>query len=311
MRENGTANKIYWSDREGNPPPDNCTFWKSTFVGTPEKIHNPEFVKLPPPTSVKVLRKTFSPDKKTWIQNVEKALRQKDVQKVVLARTCILELATAPDPFAIAAALQQKAKGAFVFCFNNFLGATPERLFVRKQRNIVSEALAGTLRGGITPKELREFTPVQEHVKAVLTPLCDHLSFSPISIHHTHNLQHLYSSCSGTLKNQISDEQILSQLHPTPALCGVPKNKALALIRELEPFERGLYCGALGWTTPDASEWIVGIRSCLLEGNKATLYSGTGIVSGSDPEAEWDELDRKLELFDTVLYSFGSVTNRP
>lgn len=301
MTENVTQDKVFWCDREGNSPPPHCTFWKSTFVGAPEKLINPEFVTLPSPITVKVLKRTFTPDKKTWIQNVEKALKEKNLQKVVLARACTLELETAPDPFAIAAALRQKAKGAYIFCFNNFIGASPERLFSRKKNQIVSEALAGTLVNGITEKDLREFAPVKEHVDQILSPLCNSFSFSPISIHHTHNLQHIYSRCAGTLKSAIPDSEILSKLHPTPALCGVPQTNALSFINEVEPFQRGLYCGTLGWTTSDASEWIVGIRSCLIEGNKATLYSGAGIVEGSDPEAEWEELNRKLQLYDEIF----------
>ena len=258
-----------------------------------------------------------------WIQGVEKALdliRRKELEKVVLARTCTLELETAPDPFAIAAALKAKAQGAFVFCVQSeneaFLGATPERLFVRNHREILSEAIAGTRTRGKTKaedeslgaqllsseKDLREFSPVQVYLKNALSPLCiASPTFTPISIHQTQNVQHLYSKCSGKLKAVATDEEILQSLHPTPALCGTPKDKAFSVIRELEPFERGLYGGAIGWSTPEASEWIVGIRSCLIKGKTATLYSGTGIVEGSDPEEEWDELNQKLKLYDGIF----------
>ncbi|HLI93964.1 MAG TPA: chorismate-binding protein, partial [Puia sp.] len=64
---------------------------------------------------------------------------------------------------------------------------------------------------------------------------------------------------------------------------------------------RGLYGGAIGWSTQDASEWVVGIRSCFIQGKTATLFSGTGIVQGSDPISEWDELDQKLKLYDGIF----------
>lgn len=258
-----------------------------------------------------------------WIAGVEKALeliRRKELEKVVLARTCTLELETAPDPFAIAAALKAKAQGAFVFCVQSeteaFLGATPERLFVRNNREILSEAIAGTRKRGKTKaedeylaaqllsseKDLREFSPVQAYLKNALSPLCiASLTFTPISIHQTQNVQHLYSKCSGKLNAAATDEVILQNLHPTPALCGTPKDKAFSVIRELEPFERGLYGGAIGWSTPEASEWIVGIRSCLIKGKTATLFSGTGIVEGSDPDEEWEELNQKLKLYEGIF----------
>lgn len=284
---------------------------------------SPEYVELPPPLSFKVLKKTYLPSYDIWKSGVNKTLdliKRKELEKVVLARLCILELESAPDPFAIAAALLQKAKGAFIFCMQthseSFLGATPERLFARKDRNLISEAIAGTRPRGKTSvqdeylrekllgseKDLREFSPVQIYLQNALSPLClTPLTFTPISIHQTQNVQHLYSRCSGTLRTSIADEEILSSLHPTPALCGTPTKKAYSLIQELESFDRGLFGGAIGWTTPDASEWIVGIRSCLIKGNIATLFSGTGIVEGSDPEEEWEELNQKLKLYDRIL----------
>lgn len=315
--------KIYWSDREGNAPPADCTFSFRPFssvIGAQPYIQQKE---LPKPISVKALRQTYLPSREEWTRGVNKALdliRKGELQKVVLARICRLELDHIPNPFAIAASLKQKAQGAFVFCMQSgsqaFLGATPERLFFRKERKIISEAVAGTRKRGNDPiedeklqqellrsaKDLREFSPVQSYLQNALSPLClKPLNFTPISVHQTKNVQHLYSKCTGDLKREVTDEEILTNLHPTPALCGTPKQKAFSFIHELEPFDRGLYGGALGWQTPEASEWIVGIRSCHLEGNIATLFSGTGIVEGSNPDDEWDELNQKLKLYEGIL----------
>jgi len=315
--------KFFWSDRDGKAPPPNCTFHIKPFASGNGYSFSAKQTVLPPPLSYKVLKQTYLPTRDMWIASVEKALQliqKKELEKVVLARTCTLELEKEPDPFAIAAALKGKAQGAFVFCVQSdteaFLGASPERLFTRKERQLLSEAIAGTRRRGTTtaedeqlknellnsPKDFRELSPVQAYLKTALRPLCTSFpSFSPISIHQTQNVQHLYSKCSGILREGATDEQILMSLHPTPALCGTPKNKAYSVIKELEPFERGHYGGAIGWTTPEASEWIVGIRSCLIRGKTATLYSGTGIVEGSDPEEEWDELNQKLKLYESIF----------
>lgn len=315
--------KIYWSDREGKPAPQGSTFHFYPFARGQNTSTTAQQTHLPPPTRAKILKKTFSPSRTEWIAAVEKALhliQQGHLQKIVLARTCTLELDHAPDPFALAAALKEKAEGAFVFCLQThnsaFLGASPERLFLRKGRKIFSEALAGTRRRGQTPeedlllgkdllsneKDLREIEPVQVYLQNVLSPFCENLpTLSPLILHKTQNVQHLYSQCIGTLKPNVKDAQIIAPLHPTPALCGTPKPIALQLIQELEPFQRGLYGGILGWSTENTSEWIVGIRSCLLEGNKATLFSGTGIVEGSNPAEEWDELNQKLRLYDGIL----------
>lgn len=315
--------KFFWSDREGKSAPPNCTFYARPFSDGKELAFKHQQILLPSPGSFKVVKRTLSPDRESWIAGIKKVLKsieRKELEKAVLARTCTFELETAPNPFAIAAALKEKAQGAFVFCMETesgaFLGATPERLFSRNHRQIWSEAIAGTRPRGKTPKEdqdlakqllksekdLSEFYPVKHYLERALSPLCvTPPSFSPISIHQTHNVQHLYTSCSGELREFITDKDILSNIHPTPALCGTPKQKALSLIQDIEPFERGLYGGAIGWSTKEASEWIVGIRSCLIKNKTATLFTGTGIVAGSDPEEEWEELNQKLKLYDTIF----------
>ena len=322
----GRISRVFWEGRDGKrPPPDAVFEWRPFYEGGFTLSNSSSQIDTlhSPAKAIPVLKRTFTPDREGWIERIEKALGaigRKEIQKVVLARTCILELAQIPDPFAIAAALKQKAQGAFIFCIETpggaFLGASPERLFFRKGREIFSEALAGTRRRGKTEeedsalekellkseKDLREVQPVQDYLQRTLSPLCQIApSFTPLSVHRTQNVQHLYSKCTSRLKEAISDSEIVSRLHPTPALCGVPKEKALSLIREWEPFDRGLYGGAIGWSTPEASEWVVGIRSCLIQGRTATLFSGTGIVEGSDPKEEWDELDQKLKLYEGIF----------
>lgn len=103
------------------------------------------------------------------------------------------------------------------------------------------------------------------------------------------------------LKKGVTDREIIAHIHPTPALCGVPQQTAFQWIQTLEPFERGLYGGLIGWSTEKESEWTVAIRCCRLQGRFAFLYAGTGIVEGSDPEAEWEELNLKMGLYEEIF----------
>lgn len=307
--------KVYWRNREGNLAPAGAKFSLHGFSSGVQHISSVEHMALPAPTRpIKILRKTFSPIRDRWIQNVQQALDSK-IPKVVLARTCTLELEQAPDPFTVTAALQQKAKGAFVFCFQSensaFLGASPERLFLRNGTQIICEAIAGTRKRGQTveederlaiellnsEKDLRENRFVQMYLQTVVPSM----TFSPISVVKTPNVQHLYCRCSGDLKEGMTDLEIVELLHPTPALCGWPKEQAQMLIQRLELFDRGLYGGVVGWQTPESSEWAVAIRSCEIRGKTVTLYSGAGIVDGSDPKKEWDELDQKIKLYDGIF----------
>lgn len=309
--------KVFWRGRDKTTPPLHAQFHLRSFCSQRKETFSPTFTNLADPATARVFKKKYLPDYPTWKKNVEKALtliRKKELQKIVLGRTCILELDQEPDPFALTASLNDG--GAFLFCLQgaeeSFFGASPERLFCRNHRQILTESLAGTRRRGnhleedlllkkellLSQKDHSEMIPVQAYIQKNLSPFCsDPIVFSPLSIHETPTVQHLYSSAQATLNPSVGDEEILSSLHPTPALSGVPKEKAQALIAELEPFPRGLYGGIIGWSTLEHSEWIVAIRSCLLRGKKAILYSGTGIVEESDPEKEWEELEHKVKLF--------------
>lgn len=314
---------VYWSSRDGSLAPSDATFHLLPFNGNLRSVPLKQ-VPLPSPKKTRVLKREFSFGKEAWMQAVKQALElieAGEIEKVVLARACRLELDEAPDPFAVTAALKEVAEGAFIFCSQwedkAFLGASPERLFAREGRLVWSEAVAGTRHRTLCPhedarlreellnssKDLSEFIPVQRYLETSLTPLCQNkIQFSKTCIHKTANVQHLYSQCSAALRDGITDETILFALHPTPALCGVPKENARKLIQKLEPFDRGLYGGIIGWSSPDRSEWTVGIRSCFLEGKVATLYSGTGIVKGSDGEKEWEELNHKIKLYDAIFF---------
>ena len=309
-----TKSRHYWSDRDGNPPPLDARFGYRPFFSNALSPFSAEaVVKLPDPMTVPVLSRRYLPAKDEWIQMVEKALRA-GIEKVVLARCQILELAFKPDPFALLASLN--GQGAYRFCVEEpewaFFGASPERLFYRCRDKLWSEAMAGTRKRGKTDqedarlredlmhsvKDLSELTPVKRFLQEALTPLSQlPPQFSPVEVHRTTNVQHLYSQCNTVLRKNITDQMLLNSIHPTPALCGMPQRAASQLIKELEPFDRGLYGGAIGWSSADSSEWIVAIRSCLLKGTTAYLYAGTGIVKGSDPEKEWEELNHKEALY--------------
>jgi menaquinone-specific isochorismate synthase len=276
-----------------------------------------------PARSIRIKSRRFLPEKCEWVASVEKAVAaigRKELEKVVLARCCVLECEKPPDPFAIVSALKPRARNATLFCFASenfsFLGATPELLFTREKNRLVSEAVAGTRMRGKSlsedesleedllgsAKDLREFSPVRSFLQEALSPLCaSPISFSPLHVRKTQNVQHLCSRLTGLLKDGVSDAEILRRIHPTPALCGTPTLEAFQWIQKLEPFQRGLYGGAIGWTSKEASEWAVAIRCCLIEGTTIRLYTGTGIVEGSNPEEEWEELDLKMKLYEGIF----------
>ncbi|KAK8300081.1 hypothetical protein V6Z12_D05G363300 [Gossypium hirsutum] len=289
-----------------------------------------------------ILSKTHVPNKTHWDLAVKKALQEintssSELVKVVLARSSRILTATNIDPIAWLASLQVEGEDAYQFCLQPpngpaFVGNTPERLFHRKWLSISSEALAATRARGesraldlqikhdllSSPKDHLEFTVVRENIQNKLESVCDRVVVEPKkTVRKLPRIQHLYAQLTGNLRREDDEFEILSSLHPTPAVCGLPKEAARLFISETEMFDRGMYAGPVGWFGGGESEFAVGIRSALVEMDSgALIYAGAGIVEGSNPSSEWDELELKtsqpcsLDLRASIQYDAPSCFNR-
>jgi len=264
------------------------------------------------------------PDESGWRENVEAALNafeSGNYEKVVLARKATFEFNQALDAAILLRALKATTSQCFHFCFQPageaaFVGASPERLYRRDGDFIRTEAIAGSRPRGVTPeedrtlscqlihseKELREHGYVAQTIHETLTRLCSvSEAHEKPSVLMLQRCQHLISTFRGKLRPGVKDAHLLEHLHPTPAVGGWPTDRALADIARLEPFDRGWYAGPVGWIGKEAAQFVVGIRSGLIEKNRLHLFSGAGIVEGSTPEGEWDEIENKITDFLSVL----------
>jgi menaquinone-specific isochorismate synthase len=192
-----------------------------------------------------------------------------------------------------------------------FLGVTPEKLYCRRGSFIASEAMAGSRPRGQTPsederfkqellhsdKEKREFAFVKQFIHAELAPLCHTMHWEETKVIQTAAMHHLYSRLTGTLKEKVTDRQLLQALHPTPAMGGFPRHHALSHLKEEESFSRGWYASPLGWITPEEADFAIAIRCALIDGKEMRLFSGTGIVEGSHPDKEWEEMNYKISPY--------------
>ena len=149
-------------------------------------------------------------------------------------------------------------------------------------------------------KDREEHAVVVEAVAAALEPLCVSLTWDPQPvIQETPNVWHLSTRFRGQLRQPAPSALDLAlALHPTPAVGGAPTDAARAVLDQLEGFDRGSYAGPVGWVDAAGNgEWAIALRCALLDGARATLYAGAGIVGASDPDAEVDETDRKFRAF--------------
>lgn len=257
-----------------------------------------------------------------WMQlvdNTVKLLQQGLYEKVVLARAIEVTPPRTVGAFEVGSALQwlrESYPGAYVFAIQRgkrfFVGATPERLVQAQDGHIQTMALAGSAPRGETPQEdarigaellgseknTFEHASVVAMVREALQAHCAsvYVSEAPRLLK-LKNIQHLETPIMGELLPGRCILDVMTNLHPTSAVGGVPRLEALKLIRQTEQLDRGWYAGPVGWIGACGhGEFAVGLRSGLVEAQKATLFAGCGIVAGSNPQNEYEESCLKLKV---------------
>jgi isochorismate synthase EntC len=139
---------------------------------------------------------------------------------------------------------------------------------------------------------------VVDAIADALAPVCRELEIGEVpDVAVFGHVAHLATRFRGHLVDPAPTALELARLlHPTPAVGGTPTARAVELVRELEGFDRGRYAGPVGWVDADGDgEWAIALRGAELDGPRARLVAGAGIVAGSDPDAEWAETQAKLE----------------
>jgi isochorismate synthase len=185
-----------------------------------------------------------------------------------------------------------------------FVGASPEELLRLHKDEVHVDALAGSAPPGaplLTSKNLLEHRWVVRYLEERLRPQLEGLTFpSTPGIRRLPGLLHLHTPFRGVLPPDGSLAKLVRSLHPTPAVAGLPQEEALAFLRAHEGWPRGLYAGALGSIAEGEALLVVALRSALIQGQRATLFAGCGIVEGSGEE-EWDESELKLQAMREAL----------
>lgn len=275
------------------------------------------------------LRPDPAPD--LWRRSVAEAvarITRGDFSKIVLSRSLLL---LAERPWDAAALLARMRLDPLVTAFSvplppgttaaprRLVGATPELLIARRGREVLSHPLAGSARRmadaaldqaaaqslRASDKNLREHAMAAEMVLDTLAPWCDQLAAPEgVSLSATARMWHLGTRITGRLRDpDTGSATLLAALHPTPAVCGLPRAAAEAALPGLEGYDRGFYAGAVGWLEGSGDgAWYLALRCAEIEGTSARLYAGAGIVAGSDPQAEEDETQAK---FLAMLAAFG------
>ncbi len=235
-----------------------------------------------------------------------------ELDKAVLARELVLRTDHPIDPAHIIERLRRSYQTAILFSVDGFVGASPELLVSRTDAMVRAHLLAGTAPRSSDPTEDQRMTTRLltsdkdrwEHQITIdwlldeLLPFCSYVDAEPEpTIVSLPNVHHLGTRVEGRLSVPAASVlELVTALHPTPAVGGDPQAAALALIDELERTDRGRYAGPTGWVDGAGNgAFVVAIRSAQLDGAEARLLAGVGVVADSDPEAELAETRAKLQ----------------
>lgn len=250
---------------------------------------------------------------------VAQALREigrGDYEKVVLARALKYTTAEEFHPMGVLNHLRRHYPDCYSFSIANgrgqsFIGASPERLVRVAAGRMHTAALAGSAPRGDSASEDAAFAQallhsekdLREH-KLVFDSIVGRLAGLDLKLEHPAsprllglaNVHHLSTTISANLPAGVHVLDLVARLHPTPAVGGTPQEPALEAMKRIEAFPRGLYAGPQGWVDHrGGGEFLVGIRSALIDGRTATAYAGAGIVAGSEPEKEFLETELKFK----------------
>lgn len=250
------------------------------------------------------------------IDQTTQSIQNGELEKVVLSRVCEIKTEQPIDAAATLPYLNQNYSDCYRFFFepiphNAFFGATPELLIRKKAGDITTMALAGSIARGQSPTEDAELAQqlisseknrhehqlVVDTIKGNLRDITADLQFPPEpGMLKLRNIQHLFTPIGGRLCDpDASILNLVSLLHPTPAMGGVPAGAALSYLRSLEPVPRGWYAAPIGWFDAQGDgEFAVAIRSAVSQYARAWLYAGAGIVGDSDADQEWAETALKF-----------------
>lgn len=266
------------------------------------------------------------------VNNGIEAITNSELEKVVLSRK--EQRTVSENPITTFKRLFNTYKNAMVYCWYHpkvglWLGATPELLFKVEGKQLTTISLAGTQAYSSnevpkwTQKELKEQQIVTDFLAEQIKPYTSNTNISEVETIRAGNLWHLKTRLTSRIESKSDLKSIITALHPTPAVCGFPKQKAKDFILENENYNREFYTGFLGElnikisktrntnrrniennayaVVKTQSNFYVNLRCMQIKDNKAIIYVGGGITKASNAEKEWIETQNKAKTIGDIL----------
>jgi len=255
------------------------------------------------------------------------AIRSGSISKAVLARTMDVELEGHVDPVDVVAQLWEVNRGSHVFLFepapgSAIVGAAPETVATLRDGVFHATAVAGSIRRGETPREQAELAArllasdkdraeqriALDDMVARLETVAHQIRTDPQPhVLTLARIQHLETEIRASVPAGVGVLDLVRLLHPTAAVCGLPRDAAMAFLEQEEPFERGWYAGPVGWFDAEGNGvFAPALRTGVSTGSGWRLFAGAGIVEGSVPALEWEETGIKFEPMLDALRGAGA-----
>ncbi len=244
------------------------------------------------------------------VSNALVRIKQRKLKKVVLHSQLNVPIKLSADEAALKLLLAPLNAYRYVLytaSFGLWMGATPELLIKTNRSHYATMALAGTrlfnelTTNPFSQKEVAEQQWVVKEIKERLAPLVVTLSVSETEIARAGKLAHLKNDFSGKFLEKFTTLDLAKALHPTAAVCGCPKEKALEYIALFESLDRSIYAVFLGRISNRISSLYVNIRCGRLKNDRFTAYVGAGITEDSVPANEANEIQTKTSTLATIF----------
>lgn len=267
----------------------------------------------------------MSPESKDqFIDKIEIALKNietDNIKKVVIARQLNVFADIEIDSRLLIKELIDSQPGSFIFSYKNFIGASPELLVEKFGETLRCLPMAGTRKRHArqddddldiadlqtNSKDNIEHKVVVEDILEKLKKFSKNINYSktPHVVRLPH-VSHLATSISATSNQNTTLLDLVVGLHPTPAVAGTPTDTAIDLVDQIEGFDRGLYGAPVGWVNSlGDGQCAIALRCAKIDGKKAQLFAGVGIIQGSVPESEWNETQAKFGVIRDAMMNIA------
>jgi isochorismate synthase len=283
-----------------------CSFDRSAIfqLSSPQEIKPSDFIiHIKESQDIETSKSTYSNAFNVILEKIKSG----EFDKVVLSK--LKKSPYKQSPLSYFNKLNEKYKYSFNFLLSSpelgcWMGATPELLCDISDSTIGTVSLAGTkvANESWTQKELDEQAYVTDYITEALNEVGakNIVTNGPITIT-AGPVEHLKTEISAELEAKKSWTTLISQLHPTPATCGIPTQKSLELISNTESHQRQLYTGFIGVFSDENKKSFVNLRCMQIHSKEVSIYVGGGITASSDLEKEWNETERKAKTLEEIL----------